>query len=238
MLLPLVLLMILALGWFTKAEGTWETCFHGAIDESAYSASMAADGVSGKAAGIRIRKRIRADADESADCRMRRFRTGFSDGTADELTSYSLETAATLDLPAGFDRVFVFSSRVKYRNFVGRKSTGDPLGADGLENALPENPVWIFPQSGEKYHVKNCSYVTASSSGVILTGHIRERFSPCRICRSGELPAGSLVYCFEESGGSYHRGSCRTIARHTAVIDRTEAIQKGYAPCSRCGGEN
>ena len=102
---------------------------------------------------------------------------------------------------------------------------------------MPEDPVWIFPQSGEKYHSKNCTYVKATVHSRILNASVRTRYAACSTCRSGDLPAGSIVWCFDGDDTAYHRGTCRTIDRHTAVIDRTEAIDKGYTPCSKCGGK-
>ena len=236
MLLPLVLLMILALGYFTKAEGSWENAFHCAADESARAAAMAYDGVSDKTAGARIRRRISSDVSGLSSYDLRNVRYGASDRTGDHLTSYVLETASDLKLPAGFGNVFRFSARVKYRNFVGRNYGGDPLGTAGLENNMPEDPVWIFPLSGEKYHTKNCTYVKATVHSMVLNASVRARYAACSTCRSGDLPAGSIVWCFEGEDTAYHRGTCSTINRHTAVIDRTEAIDKGYTPCSKCGG--
>ena len=236
MLLPLVLLMILALGYITKAEGNWENAFHCAMDESIRTSSMACDGVSAYTAVYRIPRRIRADVEGLSDVNIRGFRSGFADGTADELTAYTLQATDRLRLPADLGHLFRFSADVKYRAFVGTRSEGEPLGTEGLEEGLPEDPVWIFPLSGEKYHTKTCTYVRACVHSMILNAAVRSQFKPCSSCRSDELPAGSIVYCFEGTDTAYHRGTCRTIHRHTMVIDRTEAIDKGYTPCSKCGG--
>ena len=71
---------------------------------------------------------------------------------------------------------------------------------------------------------------------MILTESVKKRYSACGTCRSGKLANGSIVFCFENSGTSYHDGTCRTIRRRSAVIDKTEAERKGYSPCSKCGG--
>lgn len=52
----------------------------------------------------------------------------------------------------------------------------------------------------------------------------------------GSLKAGSIVYCFRDQDTCYHKGTCRAIHRHSIVVDRTEAKNKGYTPCSKCGG--
>lgn len=237
MLLPLVLLMILALGYFVRAEGSWENAFHCAADESLRSSAMAYDGVSGLTAKSRIKRRIGDDVSGLSDYGVTGFLCGISDETCDALTVYRLRARSDLRLPAGFGNVFEFSAAVKYRNFVGRSYEGDPLGTVGLENGLPEDPVWIFPSSGEKYHSKTCTYVRATVHTETLTASLRSSHSACSTCHSGDLPLGSLVSCFSGEDTAYHRGTCRTIRRHTMVIDRTEAFRKGYTPCSKCGGK-
>lgn len=236
MLLPLVLLMILALGYVTKAEGAWENAFHCAVDESSVAAARAYDGVSGRAAGMMIRDRISRDASGISDFSVSRFRYDRKDQTGDHLTSYTLEASSDLALPEGFGNLFRFRSRIKYRNFVGRNYGGEGLGDKGLEKKLPQDPVWIFPQSGEKYHRKNCTYVKATVRKATLNAALKRKYSSCSACRSDRLPEGSTVWCFKGDGTAYHRRNCRTIDRHTIVIDRTEAKARGYAPCSKCGG--
>ena len=56
------------------------------------------------------------------------------------------------------------------------------------------------------------------------------------MCLSDDIPEGSLVFCFGSDGTAYHRGTCRTIDRKSVAIDRSEAVERGYAPCSKCGG--
>ncbi len=236
MLLPLVLLMLLALGYYTKAQGGWENAFHCAADESCVASSMSRDGVSAATAGMRIRHRLAKSGHSLSGYQLKNFLCDYSDGETDHLTSYELAVSSDLRLPAGFGRGLDFSARVKYRGFVGQDYSGEPLGTEGLENDLPEDPVWIFPQSGEKYHTRTCTYVKATVRSQILNGQIRSRYSPCATCQSQTIPSGSIVYCFEGEDTAYHRGSCRTIKRRTTVIDRTEAIRKGYTPCSKCGG--
>ncbi|MBQ9060770.1 MAG: hypothetical protein IJ128_06485 [Firmicutes bacterium] len=236
LLLPLVLLMVLALGYYTKAQGSWENAFHCAADESCIASAMSWDGVSGYTAGMRIQRRLAKDGTNLSGYEVRDLLCDHSDGKRDHLTSYELAVSSDLRLPAGFGRLLRFSSRVKYRGFVGQSYRGDPLGTEGLENDLPEDPVWIFPQSGQKYHTKTCTYVKATVHSVVLTSRVRSEYGACSTCRSETIPAGSIVYCFDGKDTAYHRGSCRTIKRRTAVIDRTEAIQKGYTPCSKCGG--
>lgn len=139
-----------------------------------------------------------------------------------------------LPMPIGFGHGFEYRDTIKYRDFVGLKYKKKSLGAEGLENDSDSLQVWIFPQSGKRYHDENCTYVKASVHSCILTESVKRRFSACSICDSGELPAGSIVFCFQSKKSCYHRGNCRSINRHVITIDKKEAEAKGYTPCSKC----
>ena len=59
-----------------------------------------------------------------------------------------------LKLPLGFGRDFGFDYRIRYRGFVGDRKAKKPLGTEVLESYEHKNPVWVFPQAGEKYHTE------------------------------------------------------------------------------------
>ena len=234
--LPLILLTILSLGYFTRVEGVWENCVHCAVDESCRAQAMAWDGITQRAAPGRITRRVRAEEDAPDSITLRRFVADYSRGDLHHLTSYEMSARLRMNLPAGFSRDFSFSCPIVYHGFVGEEMSGDPLGTAGLENNTPQNPVHIFPAYGEKYHRDSCTYVKATVHPVILSGSIRRAHSACRLCRSGEILSGSLVFCFDSPDTAYHRSSCSSIQRHVTVIDRSEAQANGYTPCSKCGG--
>lgn len=234
--LPLILLTVLSLGYFTRVEGVWENCVHCAADESCRAQAMAWDGISGRTAAVRIIRRVRAEQDAPDSFTLRQYRYDSSRGDLDHLTSYEIAARVQMTLPAGFSRDFSFSCPVLYRNFVGRTMSGNPLGTAGLENSVPQNPAHIFPAYGEKYHRGDCTYVKATVRAVNLNGSVTRTHPACRLCHSGDIPAGSVVFCFDSPDTAYHRGSCSSIQRHVTVIDRSEAEEKGYTPCDRCGG--
>lgn len=234
--LPLVILAVLSLGYFMKAEGAWEQCIYRALDESTETAAKAYDGVSAAAFKGKLQNRITQQDSPLEYAQAKRVLVMYSDGNNDSLTSFQLEAGMKLELPIGFGREFDFKTRVKYRNFVGKKSSGNPLGCDGLQENEKKDPVWIFPCSGEKYHSQNCTYVKASAEKKILNSALKRKYAACGMCRSGSLKSGTVVYCFKGEDTAYHRGSCRSIVRHIIVIDRSEAVKRGYTACSKCGG--
>lgn len=235
-LMPFLILAILSLGYFIKIEGLWENCIHGALDESARTAMKASNGVETTMTAERVKARIYEDNPGLDRLEMKNVRIGYSDTAADKLVSYRLEATERLELPLSFDREFRLLFSVKFRGFVGKKTRGEPMGASELETSRAKQTVWIFPQSGEKYHGENCTYVKATVHPVILSDSVRRRYDACGICRSGKAASGSLVFCFGSDGTAYHIGTCRTIERRSVTIDRSEAAERGYRPCSKCGG--
>ena len=234
--LPFVILAVLSVGYFIKLDSVWENVMHCAIDESAYSASRAYGSISELDSIPRIKKRILRENDHLDFLKITGVADHYSDGLCNELTKYTVKANMSIVLPAGFDRNMEFKGKVKYRGFKGLQYEPHGMGTEGLESEEPEDPVWIFPQSGEKYHSQSCTYVKASVKSCILTSRLKRQYKACEMCDSGKLEPGSIVFCFGGEDTAYHRGNCRSIKRHTAVIDRSEAKEKGYTPCSKCGG--
>lgn len=223
--LPLVILAVLTIGYFISADAIWENCMNGALDECSYSAATASSGPAGIAAAYRVRQRIDEDVPDLQNLSV----TGGHE-------TCRVSATVHLALPLGFGRDYDIEGRIRYRDFIGRKYGGSPLGTEGLESDEQSTAVWVFPQSGTRYHKENCSYVKASVRSCILTNSLKKKYSGCAMCDSGSLDNGSLVFCFSGEDTAYHRGSCRCIKRHTIVIDKGEAERRGYTPCSKCGG--
>lgn len=130
------------------------------------------------------------------------------------------------------------SETLLLRGWTGRKPGGPALSPDVLEEATESQLVFLFPRRGEKYHAKDCSFVTPYPFETILTRKLMDRFDPCSICFDQEGDLGELVYCFQNSGTVYHLDHCPTIEKHVISMERQEAIEQGYQPCSRCKGGN
>ncbi len=234
--LPLVLLAVLSLGYLMRVEGTWENCIHGAVDESALAASRSYDPINAASVGAAVSKRINDDNPVLDEMKIKELKIMYNDGHTDDLTSYKIHASIKLDLPLGFSREFALEQGIKFRGFIGIEENADPMGVEGLETYSDQRPVWVFPHSGEKYHSENCTYVKASVSPKVLTEALKKKYDSCGLCRSGEIPAGTIVFCFGSEDTAYHSGTCSSIDRHTAVIDESEAGKKGYMACSKCGG--
>ncbi|MDO4869672.1 MAG: hypothetical protein Q4A65_05230 [Bacillota bacterium] len=236
MILPLVILAVISLAYFIRIESVWENIMYDALDESTYSASRAYGSPTELDSIPKIKRRINQENTGLSYLKITGVLDRYTDRYADQLTCYTVKAGMNIHLPAGFSRSLDFKGRVKYRGFKGLRYESAGMGTEGLESDVPEDPVWIFPQSGERYHIESCTYVKATVKGYILTPALKRKYHDCEMCHSEELPAGALVFCFTGEDTAYHRGNCRSIKRHYSVINRSEAKEKGYTPCSKCGG--
>ena len=232
--LPLVMLAVLTLGYFIEADSAWENSMNAAFTECSYAQSSGLD-LAKAAIGVKLR-RDAASFGQDVSLSLSDRRYSYSDGRHTDLNSFRLRAAVDLDLPLHFGRYFEYEDVIKYRDFVGLQYERPALGDVGLEQTEDSTEVWIFPLSGTRYHDKNCTYVRATVHSCVLTNALKRQYSPCAMCGSGNLPAGSIVFCFDGEDTCYHQGSCRSIKRHTIVVDQSEAEEKGYTPCSKCGG--
>ena len=121
------------------------------------------------------------------------------------------------------------------RAYVGKYRDLDPMSAAELSGDDSE-PVYVFPHLGKKYHGKSCTYVRASYTSGPLTGSVKKKYAPCSICHSKGTPAGTTVYYFPEYGDAYHLKGCKALARDYIEMEKKTARERGYSPCSKCGG--
>ena len=121
------------------------------------------------------------------------------------------------------------------RAYVGRERDEAAMSADEFMDKDAE-AVFIFPKRGEKYHSESCDFLKAASRSAALNEEIRRKYHSCPLCHSGKAENGSLIYYFPAAGEDYHLPGCAALQRNYIEIDKSTAIERGYTPCSKCGG--
>jgi len=148
--------------------------------------------------------------------------------------------SVTFDTPIKLPRVFLSEVQGERtalcRAFVGMSQGGNAMPFDDMERGDSGGTVWVFPRAGERYHGEHCSYIKNNPREVLLDRNIRNKYSPCKLCKPADRRDGTLVYCFETSGKAYHIGECTIVDRYVIEISREDAVKQGYTPCSKCGG--
>lgn len=234
--LPIFILGILTLGYFIKIYSTTENMAYSAIDETAHLAAQAYGRKAAPLFPTQTEERLKKENEQAQDIRIKSFRYLYEEGGRDGLISLKLSYHVDVRLPLGMHKETDREERIRCRGFIGRSVPAEPMSFDEMERNDDSELVWIFPVSGEKYHDEDCSYVKANAKQMVLTGGIKNRYGSCSLCDSENLPLGSLVYCFIDTGRAYHRGSCKTIEKYTIEIEKEDAEEKGYTPCSKCKG--
>lgn len=233
--LPLVILAMISIGYYMRVYSIWENCMHAALDESSYTAALYCDGITKYTGKSRIRNRIISENPRLCGLEISHYFIGYTDLTSDNITSFNLIVDSSLALPLDFGNKFQYKGRIKYRGFTGLREGPGGMGSEALETTELRDPVYIFPQYGEKYHEKNCTYVNAQVKAFVLSSRLKRMYSPCGLCHSEKIKSGSIVFCFSSEDSAYHYGSCRSIKRRPVVCNKNEAIEKGYGACSKCG---
>jgi len=234
--LPVFILAVISIMYYINVFAAAENAAYSAIEETARLASKA--GIVKTAPGFPsvLRNRIQSDNMSVEDVKIRGFRYLYRDGDLDSIITVKAGYDMELQLPMGFDHKIELTVGVKCRGFTGRRIIGTPMTFEEMESEGAWEPVWIFPMSGEKYHKEICTYVKVNAREMVLTENLKNKYGPCSVCDASGIPYGSYVYCFVENGEVYHRSDCRQINRYTIEMNKSDAIDKGYTPCSKCGG--
>ena len=137
--------------------------------------------------------------------------------------------------PLGKYSVLKIEQRVRSRAFTGLNRSGDS-GEHALSGYERSEIVYVFPNRGEKYHNRSCSFLNPACEKVFLTSAVRSRFKPCSNCRSGGASIGDVVFCFFTDGKVYHLGNCSAVDKYFVEMEKKDAEARGYTPCLTCGG--
>ena len=153
----------------------------------------------------------------------------------DELIAVRYRLTLAAPNPLGINAEAHYDLSLVTRAYVGRERSGRSMSADDFMDDDSE-PVFIFPKRGEKYHRDGCGFLTAACRSGTLNQSIRKKYKSCPLCRSGKASNGSLIYYFPSAGEDYHLPGCSSLQRNFIETDLETAIERGYTPCSKCGG--
>lgn len=237
-ILPFVILGILTIAYLIKINCNNESIMSMAVDETRRLSIESYTNIGRVSAAkfpVKLKHRIE-EKSNSTTVKIRNFKYLYSKGNLDNLISFNVEYKNNCNFPIPFYGSIWEQETVMTRAFVGSNNYNKAKGFSSMEKLEDSEIVWIFPLAGKKYHKKDCPYIKVAATQTILTKNIKKRYKPCSVCNSKEIPEGSLVYCFFNSGKSYHRANCYIVDRYVIPIEKSEAIERGYTPCLKCGG--
>ena len=138
--------------------------------------------------------------------------------------------------PLGLFSSVDYHGKITARAFTGNLQKEPPAEKREFEEEKESHIVYIFPEWGKRYHNKSCTYVKSNCQMVYLSQETKRKYAACKLCEAAAAQVGNPVFCFRVSGEVYHLSGCRMIDKYYIEIEKEDAEQKGYRPCSKCGG--
>lgn len=111
---------------------------------------------------------------------------------------------------------------------------------DNQQCSFMDTYIALCPIDGKGlYHKYNCPYYDSSKSFYIFNINQAENegFSPCPYCEPSDtsnFQNNTQVVYITHTGSKYHRSSCSYLDKSKIAIDKDDAINEGYEPCSKC----
>jgi len=235
-LLPLFIVGILTLGFSIKIIFADENIGFAASDEARVLGEEAYNIPIAPFFKNNLEKRILKENKHAAAVKVKYFSYLYSQDGVDGLISFQVTCWMESGLPLGMKRGMELKENIKCRGFIGRTAASQPFTFDEMEKNDQSNIVWIFPDGGERYHQNDCTYISSYPLQMVLNESLRSQYKPCDVCHPESMKDGSLVYCFVHYGEVYHMESCPTIDKYVISMEKTQAEDRGYTPCFKCGG--
>ena len=236
LVLPVFILAVIMLASIIPVMGQCENIYFSACDEMRKESVKAVYLPEPVSLALRTENRIKEENRDVTLCRLNSLKYCYSSGNIRDLIT--LEGKVTLEKSS----MFSLYGRTEYSvNITGRAFTGTTnmdrgLDEEEFKKRKKASPVYVFPDYGEKYHKKSCTYLKPCCEKRILNSAVRKKYKGCKACKSAKAENGTTVYCFSKSGKVFHLGNCKHVKKAYVEMEREEAVRKGYTPCSKCGG--
>lgn len=235
-LLPIFIIAVLTLGFTLKIIFADENLVFSAVDEARAICEEAYNIPAAPLFVGHLENRMLDENRYAESVEIRNFGYLYQQDGIDGLISFRWYAWLKTDLPLNFKKGIKLQETVKCRGFVGRREAGQPLPFDEMEKDTQSSLVWVFPVGGKRYHQKSCTFISSYPVQTVLNGKVRKEYQPCDLCHPEKIKDGGLVYCFSHYGEVYHLESCPTIDKYVVSMERSQAEERCYTPCYKCGG--
>ena len=184
---------------------------------------------------FRLKEEIRKKHSQVDSLRVTDYGYRVSRWGQDELIALTVDMRLRTPNPLGLRAKADYDLSMVTRAYVGKIRSNEPMSEEEMSGEGAD-PVYIFPKRGERYHSAGCGFLTAASTSGVLTSSIKSRYKSCPLCGSVHAAPGSRIYYFPSYGDDYHLPGCSALQRNYVEIDKKDAVERGYSPCSKCGG--
>ena len=233
--LPIFIIAMITLSSIILMYACIEDCNFIAANEIRLGAAEAVIADTSIAVPFRVKKEVtgkykRIESVKLVDSLYRDSKWG-----TDELIAFDYRLTLNSPNPLGINAKANYDLSLVTRAYTGRERDESNMDAGEFMDDDSE-AVFIFPKRGERYHSEGCGFLKAASRSAALTTAIKNKYRSCPLCKSGKAKMGSLIYYFPSAGEDYHLPGCASLQRNYIELDKSTAIERGYTPCSKCGG--
>lgn len=232
--IPIFIVAVTALMSIVPITATCENMVFAAADEMRLESVKCAFRENPAALPVMAEHRIRKENTKLTAYRTSGYRYLYENNGIEDLISLSFEAEFSEKNPVVLFQSVIFGGSITGRAFTGKLHKKPP--DEGTNFPEEDEIVCIFPEWGKRYHGKNCTYVKSACKMTYLSQDTKKGLKPCELCNASQAQIGSPVFYFPASGNAYHTGECRTVERYYVEIGKKDAVQKGYTPCTKCGG--
>ncbi len=251
--LPIFILCMLSLSAIVKAAFLQTSVYECLSDEiknaslTSYAASSVGKGLNSDISSIavnitgagtfsaRLSDGLKQRGVDSSAMKVKSFASGVSKFGYTHLMCADTQYCMKLGLPAGPVNELYLKNTVYYRAWDGEDFSSDVFSFDRMKADENGDVVYVFPDSGEKYHNEGCRYVNSYAISKTASNSVFDEYAPCPLCMKGGATYGQTVYVFKY-GACYHSSECSSVTKYTIEMDHDDALKKGYCGCSICGG--
>ena len=230
--LPIYIIAVVTICWLVRACFL-EAAVFSTVTDQIHQASVSEAGTIGLQG--KIRTALEDSGIEGEEYSQKSVQSNFTAVGVSGFQRMKYDYCTKIQIPLPFVEKIDLENEILFHQWTGFSKGGDPFSFASMESDGSGVPVVIFPRSGGKYHAASCRYANARPTEVVLTDTIRKKYDRCRLCTEGDEADGQKVYIFRY-GGSYHESDCSSVKKFTMTMDLEDAKQKGYTPCSICGG--
>ena len=228
--MPVFIAAVIALLSMIPAFAACENIVFSTVDEMRAESIKSAFRKNPAALPLVLQARLSEENPRTDLCKVTFYQYLYRQQGVTDLIKTDVQASFSANSPAGIFAAITFKGSVKARAFTGHLHKTPPH--DGKDDTI----VYIFPAWGMKYHGKSCTYVKANCQMVYLSQDTKKGYAPCSLCNASFARLGSPVFCFTANGRVYHLADCKTVQRYYVEITKGKAEEKGYTPCSKCGG--
>lgn len=117
-------------------------------------------------------------------------------------------------------------NQIYVRTWTGYEAADEKTDENNQEIVYVTEHGRVYHKDGMCTHIYLKVYIVGESEA--------KQYSPCEKCVKDS--EGGSTYYITETGGRYHiRRGCSGLKRSVESMTMTEATNKGYSPCTRCG---